>query len=117
MFENADLCSTLAFGYKALYGLNMPKLRKGFLLTNGSGCYIVDKELKNEIEESLAHGWRIALIRPICVSMAVKLKYLPPETLQKKIYSYSLCIMEKGNGDEDVPEPSELAVPAGEFVH
>jgi hypothetical protein len=73
----------------------MSTLRKGFLLTNGSGCYIVDKKEKNEIEERLAEGWRIAFIRPICISMAVKLKYLPPEILQSKIFSYSLCILEK----------------------
>lgn len=73
----------------------MGKLRKGFLLTNGSGCYIVKEVEKNEIEESLATGWRIALIRPICVSMAIKLKYLPPQTLKEKIFSYSLCILEK----------------------
>lgn len=71
------------------------KDRLGFLLTNGSGCYIVDKEVKNEINERLAEGWRIAFIRPICVSMAVKLKKLPPNVLKDRIFSYSLCILEK----------------------
>lgn len=82
---------------------DMTKLRKGFLLTNGSGCYIVKKEEKNEIEERIAEGWRIAFIRPICVSMAVKLCYLPPSVLQQKIFSYSLCILEK---DDLKPAPS-----------
>jgi len=71
------------------------KSRKGFLLTNGSGCYIVGKEVKNEIEERLAEGWRISLIRPICVSTDMKLYNLPESILKDRVYSYSLCILEK----------------------
>lgn len=88
----------------------MAILRKGFLLTNGSGCYIVKKEQKNEIEELMTKGWRIGMIRPICTSMAVKLKYLPPEILRDKVYSYSLCILEKGKAEEDgAPGPDPAA--------
>lgn len=87
----------------------MAVLRKGFLLTNGSGCYIVDKKEKNEIQERLAEGWRIAFIRPICVSMAVKLRYLPPSVLQQKIFSYSLCILEKkAEAAREENSPDEL---------
>lgn len=95
----------------------MSVLRKGFLLTNGSGCYIVDKEEKNEIEERLTQGWHIALIRPICVSMAVKLKYLPPSILKEKIYSYSLCILEKNgeDGRKRQPEPLPAADASSEL--
>ena len=73
------------------------KQRRGFILTNGSGAYIVSKEQKNEIEDLLRSGWRIALIRPITTSMAVKLKYLPPEILRQGVFSYSLCILENKN--------------------
>jgi hypothetical protein len=73
----------------------MPIYRKGYLLTNGSGCYIVNREERNEIEEMIGRGWKIGLIRPICTSMAVKVKHLPPEILKQKVYSYSLCILER----------------------
>jgi hypothetical protein len=89
----------------------MAILRKGFLLTNGSGCYIVKEEEKNEIEERLAEGWRIALIRPICVSMAVKLKYLPPSILKETIFSYSLCILEKNGLDDRAAHEKEPSHP------
>ena len=90
----------------------MTVLRKGFLLTNGSGCYIVGDEEKNEIEERLATGWRIAFIRPICVSMAVKLRYLPPRILGQKVFSYSLCILEKEHAAGDEEESDLVAIPA-----
>lgn len=93
----------------------MSTLRKGFLLTNGSGCYIVNEEEKNEIEERIAQGWRIAFIRPICTSMAVKLNYLPPAILKEKIFSYSLCILEKQTTD-GAAENSEAPVAAGDHV-
>lgn len=72
----------------------MERQRRGFILTNGSGCYIVSAREKNEIDELLRNGWRIAFIRPICTSMAIKLKYLPDSVVSQRVYSYSLCIME-----------------------
>ena len=75
----------------------LEKQRRGFILTNGSGAYIVSREQKNEIEELLRTGWRIAFIRPITTSMAVKLNYLPPEILRQGVFSYSLCILENKN--------------------
>jgi hypothetical protein len=72
----------------------MATYRKGFLLTNGSGCYIVNREQRNDIERMIREGWKIGSIRPICTSMVVKLKNLPPEILNQKVYSYSLCILE-----------------------
>lgn len=74
--------------------------RKGFILTNGTGCYIAQAEQKDEIAELLAAGWRVAVIRPICTSMAVKLNYLPPSVLDQKIYSYSLCVLESRGSEE-----------------
>ncbi|HLS28913.1 MAG TPA: hypothetical protein VK041_09700 [Opitutales bacterium] len=83
--------------------MKMPtKDRLGFLLTNGSGCYIVDKEVKNEIDERLSEGWRIAFIKPICVSTAVKLHNLPPNVLKDRIFSYSLCVLEKNKFSKSV---------------
>lgn len=85
----------LPFGAEIPFPLE--KQRKGFILTNGSGCYIVSQKQKDEIGELLGKGWRIALIRPITTSMAVKLKHLPPEVLKQGVYTYSLCILENKN--------------------
>lgn len=87
----------------------MPIHRKGFLLTNGSGCYIVNREERNEIQELLGSGWRIGVIRPICTSMKVKLQHLPPDILKQKVYSYSLCILEKEFAADELPPASSPA--------
>jgi hypothetical protein len=85
----------------------MATFRKGFLLTNGSGCYIVNRQQRNDIEGLIASGWKIGAIRPICTSMLVKLKNLPPEILAQKVYSYSLCILELTTA-EGAPAPATV---------
>lgn len=83
----------------------MATLRKGFLVTNGSGCYIVNREQRNDMDTLIKQGWKIGAIRPICTSMMVKIKHLPPEILKQRVYSYSLCILELQLTDGMAPPP------------
>lgn len=75
----------------------MASHQKGFVLVNSSpGVYVIHDEQKTEFDRLRSEGWRIARIRPICTSLKVKLKHLPPEVLRHRAYSYSLCLLEKG---------------------
>lgn len=77
----------------------MEPRRKGFVLVNHSpGVYSLRKGHKSEFDRLRASGWRIALIRPICTSLEVKLYNLPEEILSDRAFSYSLCILEKREG-------------------
>ncbi len=77
----------------------MAARRKGFLLVNSSpGVYVIDASRKTEFDQLRSQGWRIARIRPICTSLEVKLRNLPPEILRQHAYAYSFCILEKKDG-------------------
>lgn len=76
----------------------MDSRHKGFVLVNSSpGVYVVHDDHKSEFDRLRSEGWRIARIRPICTSLRLKLKHMPDDVRRSHAFSYSFCVLEKGD--------------------